>query len=121
VRRLTIVAGAIALALSGCGIHGLNFVQDSRVRIVSPHDNADVKVPFTVRWTVDDFAGSFGVFVDRAPPSPGKTLASLADGDTVCKATRGCPDEAYLANDNRHEFPHHPAARAHPRSHTRGT
>ena len=106
-RRVSLVAAAVLLVAattSGCGIRGLNFVQDDRVRIVAPRDNAEVRVPFTVEWTVEDFdvtgpdAGSFGVFVDRAPPGPGKTLASLASGDAVCRATKGCPDEAYLAS-----------------------
>ena len=106
---LAAVAVLVATTTSGCGLRGLNFVQDERVRIAAPRDNAEVRVPFTVRWTVEDFevtgptatssssAGYFGVFVDRAPPGPGRTLASLAEGDAVCKATKGCPDEAYLA------------------------
>jgi hypothetical protein len=93
-----LAAAAALLAIApGCGVHGLNFVKDERVRIVAPRANDEVRVPFTVRWTVKDFDGTYGVFVDRAPPRPGRTLASLAEGDSVCRATRGCPDEAYLA------------------------
>ena len=98
-RRLALVAAAALLTTTaGCGIRGLDFVKDDRVHISSPRGNTEVHVPFTVRWTVDDFDGSFGVFVDREPPGPGRTLASLADGDAVCKATKGCPDAAYLAS-----------------------
>jgi hypothetical protein len=97
-RRVALaVAAAVALVTPACGVHGLDFVKDERVHITAPSPNSEVRVPFTVRWRVEDFAGSYGVFVDRAPPGPGRTLASLADGDSVCKATKGCPDEAYLA------------------------
>lgn len=108
IRRALVVAGAV-LALSGCGIRGLNFVEDERVQIISPPHRSEVMLPVTVRWSVEDFeitgpsgdeggdAGYFGVFVDRAPPAPGQSLTSLVADDPVCKATPGCPDEAYLA------------------------
>ena len=97
-RRVALaVAATVALVTPACGIHGLDFVKDERVRIIAPSPNTEVRVPFTVRWRVEDFDGSYGVFVDREPPGPGRTLASLANGDAVCKATKGCPDEAYLA------------------------
>jgi hypothetical protein len=97
-RRLAVAAIAVrSLSTSGCGLHGLDFVKDERVHIESPRPNSEVRVPFDVRWSVEDFDGSFGVFVDRAPPRPGRTLASLAEGDAVCKVTAGCPDAAYLA------------------------
>jgi hypothetical protein len=105
------VAGALlaALAVPACGVSNLNFVRDDRLTITAPKEDAEVKLPLTVRWTVDDFtvtgpgadvrpdAGYFGVFVDREPPRPGATLASLATGDPVCDATPGCPDAGYLA------------------------
>ena len=92
------LVGILAAAtLSACGIQGLNFVQDDRVEIVAPKNNATVTLPLTVRWTARDFDGSFAVLVDRAPPNPGKSLATLAEGDAVCEATPGCPDAAYLA------------------------
>jgi hypothetical protein len=100
-RRLPLVVlVALVALLPACGLHGLSFVQDDRVSIISPDDRAEVDLPLTVRWTVEDFdrkTGSFGVFVDRAPQPPGRTLAWLARDDEVCKATRGCPDAAYLA------------------------
>lgn len=100
---------AVSLAVSACGFSGLSFVEDRRLDIVSPEERASVRLPVTVTWKVSDFeitgrtgtarrdAGYFGVFVDRAPPAPGRTLESLADDDRVCQATPGCPDEAYLA------------------------
>jgi hypothetical protein len=113
VNKLALVAGAtcaILISVPACGIRGLDFVKDERVEIVAPKDDAQVTLPMTVRWKATDFAvtgptdaatndaGYFGVFVDRAPPGPGSTLASLAEGDEVCKATPGCPDEKYLAS-----------------------
>ena len=89
--RLTAAVLTIALLLSpGCAVRGLEFVEDTRVDIVAPKDRAEVRLPVTLRWTVEDFEvgpgqGSFGVLVDRAPPRPGKTLAWLFRGDVGCK------------------------------------
>ena len=106
------VTVSVGSTLSSCGIRGLNFVRDDRLSITAPEARSEVRLPMTVRWTVRDFsitgptreatadAGYFGVFVDRAPPGPGKTLASLADNDPACKESAGCPDEAYLAGQN---------------------
>jgi len=87
--------------------------QDERVKILSPGDNSDVQLPVTIDWSVsDDFritgpdgkedpsAGYFAVFVDREPPAHGRTLASLARGDTSCRVDEGCPDAAWFALRN---------------------
>jgi hypothetical protein len=42
-------------------------------------------------------AGSFAVFVDRAPVQPGKTLRSIAGGDAACQRDPTCPNADYLA------------------------
>jgi hypothetical protein len=98
-RRLALaVAAVVVLVTPACGVHGLDFVKDERVHITAPKPNREVRVPFTVRWSAEDFVGSYGVLIDRAPPQPGRDMASLADGDSVCKATKGCPDAAYLAS-----------------------
>lgn len=80
--------------------------------IVAPPSHTTVQLPVTVRWTVHDFrvtgpshstnpnAGYFGVFVDRAPVPPGKTLSYVAQGDQLCLATPGCPDKQYI---NEHQ------------------
>lgn len=98
---------------SGCGARGLNFVEDPRLTIVSPADRAEVSLPLTIEWEVTDFAvtgpdgtssrdaGYFGVFVDRAPQPPGRTLAWLARNDESCVAAQGCPDEAWF---DRHDI-----------------
>lgn len=100
----------MAVLLSSCSVHGLAFVQDTRLKITSPPEFALVPQPVTVRWAVRDFiitghdgqtvptAGYFGVFLDIDPPPVGKTLAYLARGDKTCKASEGCPNATYFAN-----------------------
>ena len=106
--RLALVAAVLA-ALPACGVGGLSFVQDERVDIVGPKDRSEVRLPVTVDWTVEDFAvgrgaGSFGVFVDRAPQPSGKTLAWLFRGDPGCKGTGAtlCRTPAFLAQRSVH-------------------
>lgn len=107
-RTLILAATALALTLASCGISGLSFVQDERVDIVRPKDRAEVQVPITIAWTVKDFAvgpgaGSFGVFVDRAPTRSGKTLAWLFRGEDTCKGDDGeklCATPDFLSQRN---------------------
>jgi hypothetical protein len=98
---------AIALLTSGCGISGLAFRQDDRLSFVTPDDRAEVTLPLTVRWEVEDFDvpadGFYAVFVDRAPQPPGRTLTWLARNDDSCRAADSCPDEAWFAE--RDVFP----------------
>jgi len=106
--RALIAALAATLVLAGCGVHGLSFVQDERIDIVGPRDRAVVKLPVDIRWTVKDFsagpgAGSFGVFIDRAPQRPGKSLAWIFRGDESCKGPTGkaaCAQPEFLAQRN---------------------
>lgn len=104
----------LLVAAPACGVRGLDFVKDERLTITAPRDRAEVTLPLTVRWKVRDFevtgpdgrarpdAGYFGVFVDRAPQSPQRTLESLAEDDPLCEGNPSCPDEAFLANLNVH-------------------
>lgn len=110
--RLSRVALAVALLplVAGCGVSGLSFLADDRLSITSPESRSSVAVPVTLRWTIEDFevtgptgravpdAGYFGVFVDRAPQAPGRTVESLFEGEPACAADPGCPDEADLAS-----------------------
>lgn len=106
--RVLISLIALALSLTACGVNGLSFVQDERVDIVRPGDRDEVQVPVTIEWTVKDFAvgpgaGSFGVFVDRAPQRSGKTLSWLFRGDDSCKGADGeklCATPEFLAQRN---------------------
>jgi hypothetical protein len=107
-RLLRTVVVAVVLAVApACGVSGLSFVQDDRVDIIRPEDRSEVRLPVSVRWTVEDFEvgpgqGSFGVFVDRAPPPSGKTLAWLFRGDSGCKgsAARVCATPEFLGQRN---------------------
>jgi hypothetical protein len=96
-------AAALALvgsALAGCGFSGLAFFEDDRVDIVRPADRAEVRVPLTVAWTADGVpAGSFGVFVDRAPQPPGRPLDWLFRDDRLCQGPDGrvaCASREFL-------------------------
>ena len=101
-RRALVVACALALLTSGCGVSGLAFRQDDRLSFVTPRDRSKVTLPVTVRWDARDFDvpgdGSFAVFVDRAPQPPGKSLAWLAHGDKTCRPADGCPNTTWYAD-----------------------
>jgi hypothetical protein len=101
-----VVAAVTSLAslapAGGCSLSGLNFREDDRVDIVRPEDRQEVTLPVTIEWTVRDFDGSFAVFVDRAPPPPGRTVAWLFRNDDGCVAASGCPDAAYLRSRGIH-------------------
>jgi hypothetical protein len=96
------------LLASACGVHGLSFMQDTRVDILRPSDRSKVAVPLTVSWSAKSVAigggrGSFGVLIDQAPPRSGKTLSWLFRGDTSCKGDTGkalCATPEYLAQHN---------------------
>jgi hypothetical protein len=105
--RLVALVLALTFAASGCGVSGLAFRQDDRLSFVTPADRAEISLPLTVRWQVEDFdvgdgAGSFAVFVDRAPQPPGKPLEWLARNDDTCRAADGCPNAKWFAD--RHVF-----------------
>jgi hypothetical protein len=99
---------AVLAALPACGVSGLSFVQDERVDITAPKDRSEVRLPVTVAWDVNNFAvgpgrGSFGVFIDRAPQRPGKTLAWIFRGNDSCRGSSFktlCGTEAFLAQRN---------------------
>lgn len=99
------------LAPAGCGVQGLNFREDTRVRITAPADRTQVGLPVTIEWEVSDFhitgpgerpahgrdAGYFAVLIDRAPQPPGQPLSWHARDDDSCSTARGCPDEEWYA------------------------
>lgn len=112
--RLAATAVVLSFAATACIAPGLAFKVDDRLTIESPKTRSDVTLPVTVRWSVRDFtivapgfgegdskkSGYFGVFVDRPPQPPGKTLAWVARKDRSCRASDGCPDAEYLAARN---------------------
>jgi hypothetical protein len=86
----------LLVLLPACGTN-VAFKQDHRVKIVFPRNRQKVTLPMTVRWTVKDFDGTFGVLVDRAPQPPGEPLTWFARNDKSCQRLPTCPDDAYLA------------------------
>lgn len=99
-RSVFAVVLAAAIIGPGCSTSGLAFRQDHRVAFIEPSDRSEVAVPFTVRWDVDDFDGTFAVLVDRTPPPPDQTIAWLFRNDDSCRVDDDCPDEARLADEN---------------------
>ena len=99
----------LAAVLSGCATDGLNFRTDDRVRITFPEDEAVVREPVEITWTVDDFEvtgpspssspdeGYFGVFLDRFPQPPGKPISWLVKDDVPCQKSPVCPNKEYYA------------------------
>lgn len=72
--------------------------------IVSPENRSVVQLPLTLRWnarldTLDGGAKRFGIFVDRATISPGRSLRYLARDDQICRRRQGCPDDGWLAQN----------------------
>jgi len=112
--RLAAVALILLFLVPSCGVRGLNFVADDRLEITAPEDRAEVQLPVTVQWTVRDFkvtgrdgrrtpdAGYFGVFVDRAPQPPDRTLEWIVREDESCRSDPACPNEDFLAQLNIH-------------------
>jgi hypothetical protein len=72
--RTLIVAALVAATASACVSDGLAFRIDERVTIVAPEEREQVTLPLTIDWEVEDFDGTFAVFVDRAPIAPGDPL-----------------------------------------------
>jgi len=96
--RAAIIGIVASMLAPGCAVSGLSFVQDTRVKITAPKQNATVTLPFTVAWTAEDFDGSFLVFFDRAPMRPGQDLLSLVPDGDQCRAEPVCPDAEWLAD-----------------------
>jgi hypothetical protein len=93
----------LCLATTGCGVHGLSFVQDKRVDITSPRERTKVQLPVDVVWTAKNFRGSYAVLIDQAPPRTGKTLPWLFRGLDTCRGDTGkqlCQTRAFLATRN---------------------
>ena len=102
----------LTLLMPACIPEGLAFVQDNRLEILSPEGHADVDLPVTVEWEIEDFeitgpdgtaeddAGYFGVFLDATPVPPGKSLEYVARDDRQCVRDPNCPDVVYLSDRN---------------------
>jgi hypothetical protein len=82
--------------LTACGVNGLGFEDSTHIQDIQPPRFATVKVPFTLSWNAEPLADGqrYLVLVDQDPMAPGASIDDLVD-DT-CKATKGCPNKAYL-------------------------
>lgn len=99
----------VAGALPGCAVNGLAFQQDQRLHFEAPSYRQKVHLPFTIRWSMDDFrvtgpssergtdAGYFEVLFDVGPQPPDTGLDYFARDDKSCESRAGCPDRHYLA------------------------
>jgi hypothetical protein len=98
-RRLHVLAVAFAAAFlaNGCGLRGLSFVKDDRVRLLTPSAGDSVALPLHIDWSAKGYDGYFAVFVDSHPMRPGRTLASLVPDNDPCRRQPLCPDQAWLA------------------------
>lgn len=104
-----VMTSLILLAGTACVPDHLAFRADDRVTITAPDDHAEVTLPVTVRWRIEEFdvvepgtpvredAGFFAVFVDSSPMPAGKDLAWLVREDPACDRAKGCPNAKYLA------------------------
>lgn len=121
-RILPAAAAAIVIVSSaGCAtsLHGLEFHNDKRMQITSPHENELVATPFTLHWEMRDFTvagpgagpvndhtGYFAVFVDRAPIKPGQTLSAIYKNDPSCEHSTLCTTRSYLARQQVYTTTH---------------
>jgi hypothetical protein len=112
--RATAVVLSLMVLTTGCRLDSLAFRTDERLEFESPENRSTVKLPFDVRWSVEDFrvtgpdrsvaddAGYFAVLLDVSPMPPGEGLAYFARDDDSCRPSDGCPDAQYLADRRIH-------------------
>jgi hypothetical protein len=97
-RAAALVAGTLVVAglVSSCSLDGLDFVRDDRLHLEGLDDRDETDLPIELTWQLDggfrDDEAAFAVIVDRTPPRPGHSLASLLDDDPACAGPQGCPD-----------------------------
>lgn len=96
-RPLSVGVVILAILLAACRFSGLSLEQDERVKVLAPPDRSEVSLPFELRWKIENYAGRFGVFVDRAPQPPEEGVAWLVRDDEDCRRQADCPTPEYLA------------------------
>lgn len=109
VRTLSVLtAAAISSGVAACDLSGHVYRTDTSIAVDSPKPREVVQLPLTLRWTDsrkparlavdvnDPNAEYYAIFVDRAPMHAGKTLRSLATGDSACGQSPDCPNSEQL-------------------------
>lgn len=85
-RLISVALGVLTpLTLSGC-LDGMAFHADRRLRIIEPAQDDFAQAPLQLRWKAEGLGGavvSYGVFVDRSPIAPGKSVNELRGDDRV--------------------------------------
>lgn len=102
---LSLLLLCLSVSVTGCSFSYISFRTDAGFRLLRPAQMSTVSLPFTITWQDPSFrkAGGpvqYGVFLDQHGLHPGETLRELVVNnwqDQVCRATKGCPDAAYLA------------------------
>lgn len=101
-RRGALVVLIAVVLLPSCRMSGLAFRQDQRVRITSPAERADVRLPVRLSWAIRRFTpgpadgsrtddrGSFAIFVDRSPQPPGEDFAWFFRREPGCRRIADC-------------------------------
>jgi hypothetical protein len=106
--RVGVIVVFVAALVGGCAYHGLQFIDDHRLHIVSPQQNANITVPFTVDWEAKGYSGRVGVFFDRAPMPTHKGLLSLVGRNDPCRVKSDCPDTRWLTQHSVYIVDHAP-------------
>ena len=100
-RAVGVVVVLLALITCSC-LSGYQFVRDTRLQFVTPHQNATVHAPVTVRWTMKGGlpqGDRFALFVDESPVAPGHRLPSK-DPDVLTTAQTHCVIQVFGSEAN---------------------
>ncbi|HVU74448.1 MAG TPA: hypothetical protein VHE83_15890 [Mycobacteriales bacterium] len=102
---VAVALAAIACGLTGCS--GLQFVEDQRLSFTSPADSKLTQLPVTLSWTMKDFAttgsgaGSFAVFIDRAPIKVGHNIRSVLAKNVAFSEQQLEQQNVYVTKDTK--------------------
>lgn len=91
-RALPVLLCVVAFLVCSCDFSGYQFVQDNRLRFVEPAENASVRLPLTIQWTMGGGLPSgdrYAVFIDESPVAPGHALLT-GDPDEITTSRSHC-------------------------------
>jgi hypothetical protein len=95
-RDILVVVVALVAFTAACGTGGLDFKDSTKLRDLRPRAYQSRTTPMKLSWRATPLppGQKYLVLVDQVPMEPGQSIDDLVDDS--CKATRGCPDKAYL-------------------------